>query len=399
MNIPKISEVFMKDKLQADRLWAIQRFEDGESPEAICAALGRSRAWLYKWVDRYVQDDDSWSQSLSRRPLTNPTHTPSEVEEIVKLIRLNLYNNGKFCGAQAILWEMEDINVNPLPSIRTINRILSRNDLTHRRTGRYEPKGKVYPKLPALLPNQTHQADLVGPCYLKGPHRFYGLNVIDTATSRCGLHPSISKSGQDILEGFWAIWTRMGMPSRIQVDNAMTFFGSPAHPRGMGQFIRLCLQNEIEPWFIPMAEPWRNGMIEKFNDHYQQKFLGKVMMTTPDELYAGSHAFEQRHNSTFRYSRLGGKTPLKALATSMKNLRFPAQEALPQLPLKKPETGKYHVVRFIRSDSKLNIFGEMFQLPPEIQQEYVVATIDVKEQKLKLFLDRTQVEEFDYGPH
>ena len=165
----------MKDKLQADRLWAIRRFEDGESPEAICAALGRSRAWLYKWLDRYVQDDDSWSQSLSRRPLTNPTHTPSEVEEIVKLIRLNLYNHGKFCGAQAILWEMEDINVNPLPSLRTINRILSRNDLTHRRTGRYEPKGKVYPKLPALLPNQTHQADLVGPCYLKGPHRFYGL--------------------------------------------------------------------------------------------------------------------------------------------------------------------------------------------------------------------------------
>ena len=57
------------------------------------------------------------------------------------------------------------------------------------------------------------------------------------------------------------------------------------------------------------------------------------------------------------------------------------------------------MVRFIRSYRKLNIFGEMFQLPPEIQQEYVVATIDVKDQKLKLFLDKTQVEEFDYGPH
>ena len=28
--------------------------------------------------------------------------------------------------------------------------------------------------------------------------------------------------------------------------------------------------------------------------------------------------------------------------------------------------------------------------------QYVVATIDVKEQKLKLFLAKTQVEEFDY---
>jgi hypothetical protein len=33
---------------------------------------------------------------------------------------------------------------------------------------------------------------------------------------------------------------------------------------------------------------------------------------------------------------------------------------------------------------------------PELKLEYVVATIDVKEQKLKLYLDKTQVEEFDY---
>lgn len=62
----------------------------------------------------------------------------------------------------------------------------------------------------------------------------------------------------------------------------------------------------------------------------------------------------------------------------------------------KPETGRYHLVRLIRSDLKLNIFGELFPVPPEVKLEYVVATIDVKEQKLKLFLDKTQVDEFDY---
>ena len=33
---------------------------------------------------------------------------------------------------------------------------------------------------------------------------------------------------------------------------------------------------------------------------------------------------------------------------------------------------------------------------PETMLEYVVATIDVKEQKLKLFLDNKQVTDFDY---
>ena len=140
-------------------------------------------------------------------------------------------------------------------------------------------------------------------------------------------------------------------------------------------------------------------MIEQFNDLYQQKFLAKVIMATEDDLRTGSLAFEQRHNSSYRYSKLGGKTPLKALAASKAKLRFPTREEVPRHRLKKPETGRYHVVRLIRSDLKLNVFGEIFPVPPELKREYVVATIDVKEQKLKLFLDKTQVEEFDYKLH
>ena len=154
------------------------------------------------------------------------------------------------------------------------------------------------------------------------------------------------------------------------------------------------VNHDVESWFIPVAEPWRNGVIEKFNDHYHQKFLNKTVITTDDELAAGSFAFEQRHNCSYRYSKLGGKTPLKALKASTKKLRFPQQEESPKHPQKKPETGRYHVVRFIKSDKKLNVFGEIFLVPSELEYEYVVATIDVKEQKLKLYLDKTQVAEF-----
>jgi len=206
----------------------------------------------------------------------------------------------------------------------------------------------------------------------------------------------MSKSGQSILDGFWAIWMRMGIPDHIQIDNTMSFFGSPTHPRGMGPLIRLCLHNDVEPWFIPMAEPWRNGMIENFNDRYQQMFLGKVSMATEGDLKAGSLIFEQHHNSRYRYSKLGGKTPLKALAASNTKLRFPTEVEAPRHRLKKPETGRYHLVRLIRSDLKLNVFGEIFRVPPELQLEYVVATINVKEQKMKRFLDKIQVDEFSY---
>jgi putative transposase len=386
----------MENEIKQHRILAVQRFKNGESPESICTSLGKSKFWLYKWVKRYNENEASWCEDRSRRPLVIPNHTQSEIIEIVKMVRLNLYNQDLFCGAQAIHWEMEDLGVKPLPAIRTINRILAKNELTHRRTGKYEAKGTAYPVLPSMLPNQTHQADLVGPCYLKGPVRFYSLNIIDTATVRCGLHPSLSKSGQMILDGFWGAWKRMGIPERVQIDNAMSFFGSPTYPRGMGPLIRLCLHNGVEPWFIPMAEPWRNGMIENFNDRYQQMFLGKVVMESVEDLQSGSLVFEQRHNSRYRYSKLKGNTPLKALAASNDKLRFPTEEDPPKHRLKKPEIGKYHIVRLIRSDLELNVFGERFSAPPETMLEYVVATIDVKEQKLKLFLDKKQVEEFVY---
>jgi len=63
--------------------------------------------------------------------------TREEIEQIVVMERLHLYNRGLSYGAQAILRVLEQEGVRPLPSVRTINRILKRNCLTHRRTGYY----------------------------------------------------------------------------------------------------------------------------------------------------------------------------------------------------------------------------------------------------------------------
>jgi putative transposase len=168
-----------------------------------------------------------------------------------------------------------------------------------------------------------------------------------------------------------------------------------------GKWVKDVGESECQPaigWIgaIPMAEPWRNGVIEKFNDHYGQKFLKKTTMTSFDELVKGSLSFEERHNSRYRYSKLGGKTPLMALINTNAKLSFPAKEEPPTHPLPKPETGRYHIVRLIRGDLKLNVFGETFQVAPELQYEYVITTVDVKEQKLKIFLDHSQVDEFEY---
>lgn len=375
---------------------AIRRYHMGESTRTIWISLGRSEQWFFKWLRCFRQGDKDWYKTRSRCPQNFPLRTPREIAKIIENTRLELYNEGLFYGAQAIAWEMREQNVDPIPSITTINRILKRKNLTHGRTGRYVPKGKKYPKPQAHIPGDVYQMDRVGPCYLKGPIRFYSINTVDIATGRCGIEPMTAKGGQELIDGIWAIWNRLGLPRSQQVDNDMSFFGSPSHPRGMGQFIRLCLHTGIEPCFIPIREPWRNGVVEKFNDHWEQKFLHRVTLHSMKDLNRESLAFECKHNTRMRYTKLGGKTPADALAGSGHGLRFPETPVAPRIPLEKPDQGRYHVIRFIRSNGILNIFSEQFTVPPEAIYEYVSATIDVTNQQLQIRLDGKTIDQIPY---
>lgn len=380
---------------EQDRVLAMERYHAGENPKTIYTSLGHSKYWFYKWLKRCDTQDSHWFQDRSTRPLTSPYRTPKEIEKIVCLTRQHLYNQGTFCGAQAIRWQLQDEAVKPLPSETTIKRILRKHDLTNKRTGRYEPKGKKYPQLPDQRPNDVHQFDFVGPCYLTKPLRFYSLNVIDAASRRCAMEAMTSKA--DIYLSVWKAWKRLGIPRFAQFDNAMEFYGSPQYPRSIGQVIRLCLSLGTEAVFIPVREPWRNGKVEKFNDHWTEKFFSRVYLDSEETLYGESLEFETRHNHTWRYSPLGGKTPLAFLKDSGVKLRFP-RGSKPRR-LNKPRQGKYHVIRFIRSDLSLDIFGEKFPVPSELKYEYVRATIDIGLETLHLYRDHVKTAEIPYKLH
>jgi hypothetical protein len=74
---------------------------------------------------------------------------------------------------------------------------------------------------------------------------------------------------------------------------------------------------------------------------------------------------------------------------------FQNRAGAPRHPLEKSGSDHYHPVELIRSNLRLNISGEFFLAPLETQYEHAVAAVDAKEQKLKLFLDKNQVEEYN----
>ena len=237
--------------------------------------------------------------------------------------------------------------------------------------------------------------DLVGPRYIKGDGRFYSMNVIDLYSHRVFIESSRTKEDDNIAHGLLRCWKSMGLPDFLQIDNELSFRGSNRYPRSLGIVLRLCLNFGIQPVFIPVGEPWRDGVIERFNETYDKKFFRRQWFSSYGMLKRQSKNFQQFHNKNHRYSCLSGKTPLEVIAadkfsplTLGPNTRMPSLNVLPD--------GTISLIRFIRSDRVLNIFGEKFEVSKDLVYSYVRAMIVTEIHTLQIYLGNDFVQCFEY---
>ncbi len=248
----------------------------------------------------------------------------------------------------------------------------------------------------ALCQNNIHQADLVGPRYIKGDGRFYSFNIIDVATHQVYIESQRSQQDRPIANSLLRCWKAIGMPDYLQMDNALMFRGSNRYPRSFGLVIRLCLHFEVTPVFIPIGEPWRNGVIESFNSTYEKKFYRSQWFSSYAALKRQSKNFQRFHNRLHRYSCLKGKTPLEAIAELGGSVvLLPAATKLPKL--EHIPDGQIILIRFIRSDRQLDIFSEKFTLPKELVYTYVKAVIDTSAHSLAVYQGDDFVIAFEYN--
>jgi len=243
--------------------------------------------------------------------------------------------------------------------------------------------------------NHIHQADLIGPRYIKGDGRFFSLNIIDLYSHRVFLHPQRRKDDDTTVQGLISCWKIMGLPDFLQFDNELCFRGSNRYPRSFGIVLRLCLFLGIEAIFIPIGEPWRNGTVESFNDTYHKRFFRTQWFRSYRHLKSQSKNFNLFHNTNHHYSCLKGKTPLQFIhKEGFTPSLLPRKFTPPELDYI-PE-GTVSIIRFIRSDRKLDIFGEHFVVPKSLVYSYVQAKIVTGLHQIQLYSGNKLVEIFPY---
>ena len=85
----------------------------------------------------------------------------------------------------------------------------------------------------SFYPGHIHQADLVGPRYIKGDGRFYVLNTIDLFSHASHGVPIRSKDDDAVVLALLDTWKSLGVPEFLQVDNELCFRGSNRYPHSL----------------------------------------------------------------------------------------------------------------------------------------------------------------------
>lgn len=366
------------------RMEAVRRRLAGESPEAIADALGRTSRWVRKWVARYSEDghETAWAEGQSRAPHHSPNRTADELRAQIIGARERLVANPRAqYGSLAVQWELRRLGVDPIPPARTIERVLAQAGLSRprRRQAGYVSKGVPYPTPVDIEPGTTHQIDMVGPRHLFGGVEFHALNLIDV-----GSH----EAGNDIVEAarptllavaLAGIWGSTGLPAVAQFDNHSNFRGGiPPAWQYFGPIVATCLDLGVTPRFIPLREPWRNGVVEHFNDTWDKSFFRTEVFTSLEHLRVENHEFIAFHNEHHRYSAHGGTTPNQIWEGRLRN---PLAAAY-QPPTRLPAQGRIEVVRYIRSNRRIDLFGKRIHVAEDQTHQYVTAIIKVRARKV-----------------
>ena len=204
----------------------------GVTVTGLCAELGISRKTFYEWRKRFDKEGQAGLEPRSRRPLTSPHQTPAEVEQHIVRLREQLPLDN---GALAIFYQMRRAGFTPLPSVRTIHRVLVREGLV-------EPQPKKRPRSSWLrfeydAPNACWQIDATQWELRDGRTAW----IMDLLDDHSRYMPAADAVAGDTLTAAWDAFCHaaqeIGPPAKVLSDNGLCFSGG-SNADGGGTFAR-----------------------------------------------------------------------------------------------------------------------------------------------------------------
>lgn len=369
------------NELQNQREQAIHLLRAGLKTKDVAHQLGRSPQWVRKWSRRFQAEGLA---GQSHTPQHHGTRLPEEVRQAVRQARSELeaaaeHGTGlKYIGGIAIRTRLKALNLHPLPSVRTIERLLQAAHMTRPRP----PQPRIrYPRLRPHRPLQLCQVDQI-PRFLQGGEQVYCFNAIDVVSRYPTGQVKRDRRATTAADFLVHVWQTLGIPTFTQVDNEACFSGGFTHPYVLGQCVRLALRVGTELVFSPVRHPQSQGCVERFHQDYQQHVWQDTYLANPTAVQRQAEHFFQLYRHSAHHSALQGQTPhevhpqLAATALPMDFVR-----AASKLPLYE---GRVHFMRRIDPDDTVAVLNINWALPPRDPSQGVWVTLALDRQPAAL---------------
>jgi transposase InsO family protein len=305
--------------------WTLQDLAD---------AVGRSRAWVKKWVARLRQAAPADEQVLQDRSCARHTPPPRLSQVVVDrilAIRDNPPQNlNRIPGPKAILYYLQQeatttLQEERLPrSSRTIWSILRQ----HQRI--VSPQRQAHQPVERPEPMQSWQLDFKDastvPAQLEGKqqHVVEVLDAVDVGTSIL-----IAAEARDdftmatAIETAAAIVTEQGLPDLVTLDRDPRFVGETSQRESPSPFLRFWLCLGVEVNICPPRRPDLNAFVERYHRSYDEECLQVHRPADLETVRTVTAAFQQHYNH---------ERPHQGLACGNQ----PPRTAFPVLPLRPP---------------------------------------------------------------
>jgi len=373
-------------QMQVQREQAVHLLRAGLKTREVATELEHSPQWVRKCWRRFQAEGWVGLAERSRAPHCHGKRIPENVHQAVKKARSMLEVEAKrgtglkYIGARAIRTRLKEWEVKPLPSIRTIERILQQAQLTHPRQPQPEI---VYPHLQAKEALELCQVDHV-PRYLRGGQKVYCFNAIDVVSRYPTGQAKSDRRAATAANFLIHVWQTIGIPTYTQVDNEACFIGGFTHPYVLGQCVRLALMVGTELVFSPVRHPQSNGFVERFHQDYQKHVWEDTYLANLKAAQVQADHFFALYRRSRHHSVLNEQTPEemhKLIEPGLLSSDFVKPSG--KLPL---YAGRVHFMRRVDPDNTVSVLNAKWSIPKPDLTKGVWVTLDIQLEGARLFI-------------
>lgn len=302
--------------------------------------------------------------------------TSTKIEDLIIRVRERLKDFdplGEF-GAKAIHQELQRGGVKPIPSIRTIGRVLFRRGALDgkKRVRRPPPKLGWYLGTVANRELELESFDFVEGLVIRGGQEVMAFNAITLHGGFCSTWIKSSWTSEKTVKTLISHWQKEGLPGFAQFDNDTIFHGPHHIADCFGKVVRMCLQLGVVPVFTPPRETGFQGAIESYNGRWQSKVW---------------HRF-QHENITALKTKSDKYVAAARNKNSSRQDSAPSRKSFPKNWLfdsRKPTKGLVIYLRRTNASGEIEMIGRKFKVDPNWPHRLVRAELDLLKKEIRIY--------------